>query len=165
MPVDELLAQLKDITGPVEPGWWPLAMGWWYLMGLVLLIAISVYSFKKHKITSRPFVSANTELQALKEQYLKDNDAGKLAVALSEWLKRIALYAFPDEQPAGLTGQAWIKFLDERAGHAFFTDGPGQAFSNIIYDNRSQLDGRQLLDVCERWLIAVRPQLNGKDKR
>jgi len=163
MSVDELLAQLKDITEPSAPAWWPLAPGWWILLALLLFIAITLYFLSKRKAAYRPFVSAYGELQRIKNLYLKDKDVRVLAFALSEWLKRVALFAYPDKQLAGLTGQAWLEFLDQSAGNTHFTQGPGQVFSQAIYDNRSRLDGAQLLELCERWLIAVKPQLIGQD--
>ena len=108
-------------------------------------------------------MSADSELQRLKDLYLKDNDSGKLAFALSEWLKRVALFAFPNQNLAGLTGQAWLEFLDESAGSTEFTKGPGKVFSTDIYNHRASLDGRQLIELCERWLIAVKPQLIEQD--
>lgn len=163
MPVDELLAQLKDITGPSAPGWWPLAPGWWLLLAIILGLAITLYFLKKRKAAYRPFFSANDELQKLKDLYLKDKDTRKLAQALNEWLKRVALFAYPDQQLAGLTGQAWLEFLDACAGMTHFTEGPGQVFSQAIYDSRSRLDASQLLELCERWLVAIKPQLIGQD--
>ena len=163
MSVDELFAQLKDIKEPLQPGWWPLAPGWWYLLGIILLIIFIFYLLKKRRIAYGPFISANAELQRLKALYSKDNDAGELAFALSQWLKRVALYAFPEQQPAGLTGQAWLEFLDQNSGDTTFTQGAGQVFSSRIYDGRDSLNGNELLDVCERWLIAIKPQLIGQD--
>ena len=164
MSVDELLAQLKDIRDPAVPGWWPLAQGWWYLLALILFIVMTLYFLKKRKSAYRPFVSADNELQSLKNLYIKDNDSGKLAFALSRWLKRVALFAFPDEKLAGLTGQAWLEFLDNSAGSTEFTKGAGQVFSRDIYAKNAHLDGRQLIELCERWLRSVKPQLLGQDR-
>ena len=164
MKVDELLAQLKDITEPAAPGWWPPAIGWWYVLALILFMTATLYFLRKRKTAYRPFVSASRELKALKDRYLKDNDSAKLAFALSEWLKRVSLFTFPEKNAAGLTGQAWLEFLDNSAGISDFTRGVGRVFSSEIYNNRSRLDGAQLIDLCERWLIAVKPQMIRQDR-
>lgn len=164
MTLDELLAQLKDISEPSSPGWWPLAQGWWYLIGCCLLILVSAFYFHKRKAVNRAFVSADSELKRLKDRYLEDNDATKLAFALSAWLKRVALYTFPEKNPAGLTGRAWLEFLDATAGITDFTSGAGQVFSSEIYSNRPREDGARLIELCERWLTAVKPQMISQDR-
>ena len=36
------LAGLRDIALPAAVSWWPLAPGWWLLLGLVLLFALAL---------------------------------------------------------------------------------------------------------------------------
>ena len=36
----QLLQQLRDVHVPDSVSWWPLAIGWWVIIGLVALIAL-----------------------------------------------------------------------------------------------------------------------------
>lgn len=42
------LAQLKDIHLPTPIGWWPLAPGWYILMGLILFLVI-IFAYGVYK--------------------------------------------------------------------------------------------------------------------
>ncbi len=159
MSVEELLAQLKDIQTPIEPGWWPLALGWWYLFGLVALLWITAWFLKKRKQSNRSVVMASSELEKIKNEYLQTNNDNQLALNLSIWLKKVSLYAFPDQAVAGLTGQRWLEFLDNSANEDQFTTGAGQVFADSIYSNDVKINAAAVIDLCEKWLSSVKPEL------
>ena len=58
---------LRDIHLPDPIGWWPLAPGWWGVLGLVLLIISGIFWWrrKKHRRNSTPWQAALTELDRL----------------------------------------------------------------------------------------------------
>jgi len=159
MSVEELLAQLKDIQPPLEPGWWPLALGWWYLFGLIALLWITLWFLRKRKQAGQPVVFAAQELEKIKNQYLENNNDNQLALSLSAWLKRVCLYAFPDHAVAGLTGRPWLEFLDNSLSDNEFSDGAGQIFANSIYSAQSKINPTAVINLCEKWLSAIEPEL------
>ena len=159
MSLEELLLQLHDITTPVEPGWWPLAQIWWYLMGLLLFIFISVWFVRKKQASQRSYKLANQELAELRAIYSESKNKIQLLQALSIWLKRVALFTFPEQNLAGLTGQHWLEFLDQSAGNTQFTNGVGHVLGHTMYARDTNVDAEKLLGLCEQWLTKIKPQM------
>ncbi|WP_394208803.1 DUF4381 domain-containing protein [Enterovibrio calviensis] len=95
---------LADIQLQIAPGIWPLAWGWWALIAALLagtLLAI----FLLRQRTQR--------LQARNEALNQLTQADSLA-AINALLKRAALSYFDRDLVAGLTGSAWLAFLDSQ---------------------------------------------------
>ncbi len=130
--------RLHDILVPAPVPWWPPAPGWWWVMGfaLVILSALALRAFVRWQ-HNRYRREALGELTAL-EASLKDPAQRSAALLdLSELLKRTALTAYPRTRVAGLTGAEWSSFLDLTAKNASFSQGPGAALGNAVYDPRS----------------------------
>lgn len=159
MTVEELLAGLNDIQLPVEPGWWPLALGWWYLLCLIGLIVITLWFLTKRRQANEPVVIASNELERIKNDYLENNNDGQLATNLSIWLKKVSLYAFPDHSVAGMTGQRWLEFLDNKSKNNEFSDGAGKVFADSIYSNDVKVNAAAIIKLCEKWLASIKPEL------
>ena len=63
----QLLAELKDIHGAADPGWWPPAPGWWLLaLLLLLMLALAVAG----EFAVQPVLAALKE-QALPKQVME----------------------------------------------------------------------------------------------
>lgn len=159
MTTEELFAQLKDIHVPLAPGWWPLAPGWWLLLVVtVLAIAGIWYYFRRRKIM-RPLRGASAELERIQNAFSQSGNTCELAQQLSGWLKRVALYAFPETPVGGLTGDAWLDFLDRTGGSNVFTKGQGRVFGRAVYEPRPQIDPDTACSLCQKWLEAIRPKM------
>jgi hypothetical protein len=159
MSVDELLLQLKGIQAPLEPGWWPLAPTWWILLALLSVSAFTLLFYLRQQRVNRLFERANLELQRISKLYSKDQDSRALVISLSQWLRQVSLLAFPEKKTAGITGLAWVEFLDEIIGRPEFTLGPGQVFSGGVYSLTPAVDTDGILSLCSDWLISVKPRL------
>jgi hypothetical protein len=48
-------------------------------------------------------------------------------------LRRLALTRFPQAKVAALTGNAWLRFLDESGGQGRFANGPGRVLGSGPY--------------------------------
>lgn len=97
------LEQLHDIVLPPTPGIWPLAIGWWILIilmliGTVLLIKKIIYYFQHSKIK---------RLAIIKLQSCTDCNE------INQLLKQVAIHYYHDSNIASLTGTAWIDFIDD----------------------------------------------------
>jgi len=159
MSTDELLLQLRGIVPPGEPGWWPLAPGWWILTGAGLLVILVLLYFVKRQYNSRNFKLANRELQRISDHHKRNRDNQHLLLRLSRWLRQVSLMAFPERKIAGITGLAWLGFLDEVMGKSEFRQGPGQIFGAAVYSRQLDFNDDTILALCESWVVSIKPQL------
>ena len=62
--------ELRDIHLPTEISWWPLAPGWWIVIGLILLgIVISIFLYRRQQ-ARKHYLAAEQELQKIKHSLL-----------------------------------------------------------------------------------------------
>jgi hypothetical protein len=151
--VAETLARLRDYRLPEPVGWWPPAPGWW-LLGLVVLVALAVAAVwitrrRRRRAAAR---AAARELTHLRTAYDADRDAGALLRRLSTLLRRFALAQWPRDQVAGLNGDAWLAFLDLHGGDGQFRDGPGRCLADGPYRRDADVPVDELLHLVDRWL-------------
>lgn len=159
MTREELLLELRDISPPAEPGWWLLAPG--YMLIIVLGVAgvgLSWYWLRQWR-KRRLLMLAMNDLRDIGTSFAENADAQLLSLQLSRWLKQVAILAFPERRPQGLTGSEWLVFLDEVLGGDRFSAGHGRVFGDAVYRRRPEFDASRLLELCETWLQAVKPRL------
>ena len=113
MAVD--LSGLRDIHLPIEPPWWPPAIGWWLLLLGFCVATLVVYGVFLYW-WSRPKQYA---LRELKQIWREQTDTIARARQTSALLKRVALLNFSRRKVAALTGDAWIDFLLSKTGSVF----------------------------------------------
>ncbi len=125
---------LRDLHLPALTGWWPLAPGWWVLIGLALcgLAYLAWRSFQKFQ-RNAPRRRALSQLRYLRAEYAWRGDAVSLGIRLSELLRRAMLAYAPRGEVAGLTGASWLKWLDRGMGYRAFTNGPGRHIESLPY--------------------------------
>lgn len=162
MTREELLAQLKDISPPAEPSWWlpapgHIALG---LLGLALLAVLLARLARRR--ADRRLTRARNELRLIESRHARDPDSARLAHELAGWLKRVSLLAFPGRRLEGLTGRAWLEFLDRSIGDPRFTGGAGRVFGSEVYRRAPDFDSDGLLRLCEQWLLRIAPRLRGR---
>lgn len=146
---------LRGIHLPThEFGWWPPAVGWWLLAGLILLLLVLGYQGYRHLTRNTAVKAASKQLQQLKQTRELDNKQ-KLK-ALSELLRRVAISVSPREQTASLTGQAWLDYLHSSLKKSTLTETVGAVLANAHYQKTAPSDDQltQLIGFCENWLKA-----------
>ncbi len=143
---------LKDIHLPDAVGYWPLAPGWWLLLGLLVLLITIIYlswRFWKRHSMRRLAIARLDELVKLPEQ--------QLAAALSRLLRQAVISHFPPDH-AGLSGQKLLEFLDRPFAERPFTTGVGCSLLDAPYRVDAQVDTVALVALCRRWLKKLPPQ-------
>ncbi|ORJ61631.1 hypothetical protein B5V00_05920 [Geothermobacter hydrogeniphilus] len=144
---------LRDLHLPPEIGAWPLAPGWWLLIGLLVLLmtaALLLARFRQRRRLRR--------LALLQLETLKDLHGRELAAALSYLLRQAALCHFSPQQVAGLSGEAWLRFLDTPFADHPFSTGCGRCLQDAPYRPHVDIDEARLLELCRDWLKKLPPQ-------
>jgi len=127
---------LRDLHLPDVVGWWPLAPGWWVLLGL-LVIALAYLAWRWYRAWkfNAPRRYALRELARLETEYLEHRDPVVLGKQLSELLRRGMLAYAPREQVAGLTGEAWLAWLNSGLSVPYFHTEGGKSLLTLPYRN------------------------------
>jgi hypothetical protein len=144
---------LRDIHLPEPVGGWPPAIGWWLLLlGLVAITALVAWRIRRGRRMT-PVRRALRELEALRaDPALSPNE--KLR-RLSILLRRIALTLYPRQEIAGLTGDAWLRWLDTILGQPRFSQGPGRRLAEAPYRPAAPAEAEELLALGRDWLLAL----------
>jgi hypothetical protein len=129
---------LRDLHLPEAINWWPLAPGWWLLMGIALIglgFLIRAWLRRRARGAARRF--ALRQLDAIVEQYDEHKDPVAFGANLSELLRRAMLAYAPRQDIAGLTGEEWLQWLDRDLAQPVFSSGPGRQILDLPYRNPS----------------------------
>lgn len=150
--------QLHDIEGLDSISWWPLAIGWWVviavgilMMGAIAFLAIYKLAFK------RSWKNDTFQKLAILEKNLSDATTRETAVTLSEYLRRIALKRFPRQECAGLVGEAWLEWLARNDPKSFDWEKRGTLLIEAPYapskSNRLSVDQiKDLIQAVREWV-------------
>lgn len=156
MPQDATsLDNFVDVVSADPISWWPPAVGWWFVMGLVALWSL-VYLIQRIRRWLRD--RYRREALHLLEQIDASSEKGQLArlVQIDSLLKRVALAAYPRERVASLSGIEWMRFLESTGkDHAFQTEPLvrlASAASDLDTDELSDQHWKTIITTCEKWI-------------
>lgn len=148
-----LLNHLRDIHLADPPSWWPLAMGWHIVMGLLLflLIWIIVRNWWRWQrlLIKRKVIS---DIDKLKDSYLRNEQQENILATISILLKRVALVYYKREQIASLYGEKWLRFLDQTGQTHEFTKGYGRCLATAPYQKGAKVDVLKVIEICRLWI-------------
>lgn len=148
---------IRDLHLPALTGMWPLAPGWWVL----ILLALGAILWLLHNLARRHAQGAARrhalrQLEVFERAYLKHGNAVAFGTQLSELVRRTMLAYAPRAEVAGLTGDAWLAWLDRDMEAPQFLKGDGRALISVPYQDAStQLDQSQVAVLVD----AVRLRL------
>lgn len=155
---------LRDLHLPADIGWWPLAPGWWVLLGLAACgLCWLLYRALRRWQANRPRRIALKQLEQIARDYAGDQDLPGFGKQLSELLRRALLAYAPRDEVAGLTGEAWLQWLDRGLDEPLFAEGPGRSIHSLPYVNpaslSAQVDTDALLDAVRTRLRTPLPEV------
>ena len=155
--MDPAQIPLRGLHLPDAIGWWPLAPGWWVLIvaaliGLVLLLR----SWLQRRARAAARRHAIRQFDQARSAYADHGNAVKLGIELSELLRRTMLAYAPRADVAGLTGDAWLEWLDRDLAEPRFRTGAGRELVDLPYRNPETADSDADIDGL---LAAVRERL------
>lgn len=145
--MDPTQLPLRDIHLPNSIGWWPLGLGWWLLAITLVGLAAAIIAYWVRWRRQRPLRLALTNLDEarLLLQEGRLHDALQLA---SQTLRRAAI-TLSGNGVAGLTGQAWLAWLDSRWQRQEFSQGAGELISSAPYCSPGGVTHEQASDALE----------------
>ncbi len=131
MPISDTL---RDIHGLDSIPWWPLAPGWWGLLGLLLTAAIG---FLLVKVWQRWYSQdwrhdARRQLRTLASR-AHQTAPREIVGELATLLRRVAMAHHGRTSCASLTGSAWLVWLERHDPQAFPWTQRGQVLIALPY--------------------------------
>jgi hypothetical protein len=155
--MNSLMDRLHDIEGLDPISWWPLAIGWWVFLVSMILIAGGLSCFIAYRIAfKRSWKNDALQKLAYLEANLTDTTARETLIALSEYIRRIALRRFSRKECAGLTDEAWLKWLAMHDPKNFDWEKRGTILIELPYAplnyNFSINQIRDLIEVVKQWV-------------
>ena len=164
----ELLNTLRDIHPPPPVSWWPLAPGWWLLLSGIFVGVVLLWWWLRRAQPWRR--DALRMLQELELEFRANGEVATCVAQVSVLLRRVALSVrtpatardggsaenagavFP---PAALTGEAWLKYLDELGRTEQFSTGIGRVLISAPYARAEPVDVPQLIKLVRRWFKKI----------
>jgi len=155
--VDPQALPLRGLHLPEPVGWWPLAPGWWLLIAvLVVASALLIRTWLQRRARSAARRRALRQLEESRSAYAHHGNPVTLGAEVSELLRRTMLAYAPRAEVAGLTGDAWLAWLDRDLDEPRFRDGPGRKLLELPYRNPETVAEDEDIDGM---LAAVRQRL------
>jgi hypothetical protein len=149
----------REVTLPEPVGYAPQTVGWYILFGLAAIFLIYVIvRLWAHRRRNRYRRMALAYLDAMEKAILECSAPAGMLVELPALIKRTALACFPRERVAGLSGDAWLEFLDRTYGGTGFVEGPGRLLPMLAYRSSgevstvSEQDAKALVSLARIWM-------------
>lgn len=144
---EDVLEQLRDIQPPPQTGFWPPAPGWWILAALllVMVMAAAFLGWRRH----RRHAPKRAALARLARHTVPECPGPDWYAGLNRLLKETALARYPADQPAGLSGDQWSRFLARTSGDP---DRPWQKLVQASYRTSSELPAAEAWQMTEHWI-------------
>lgn len=155
----QALEGLHDVALPPPVSMTPQTAGWYLLLAIAgLLLLWAAVAFVGRTVRNRYRRDALRELDALEASTGGDSARAEALRTLPALLKRAALAAWPREEVASLSGDAWLAFLDRTYGGRGFGAGPGRIVALAAYEPDGQVlglgekDARAAFAVAREWI-------------
>ncbi len=156
---DSGLQNLHEIFMPEPVSWMPHTIGWYAVIGLVLLITgWWLYGRLRRFRKNRYRRLALAELAVIEGELKQPERRAKALAKIPVLLKWTALATFPRIDVAGLSGERWLAFLDKTMGGRNFTEGEGRLLPELAFapvQRITQLSNEKmgnLLQLVRRWI-------------
>lgn len=145
----QLIEQLHGIKAPEPSSWWPLAPGWWLLIGLTLALAAGAAYAAVRRAQQKRYRREALALLSELEQQPRGSVADVNAI-----LKRTASYAYPHERAAvsRAYGQTWVAWLNSHCRQPVFTGSSADLLTDGAYRTPHNTPPGPLYDAARAWI-------------
>lgn len=160
MEPDQTQALLSQLRGVQQSWWWdwfPPAIGWWIVIGLLVCIGVLVYRWWQRRRAARAWQHATLEqLEQLLAGVQADKGLADEAIAAcSILMRRVALAHHPRANVAGLTDEAWLTCLDQLSQSELYTQGVGRLLAQHPFMPPQQLTSSMAIELLEAVKASV----------
>ena len=157
MPID-LAQQLRDIHEPAVPGFWPLAVSWWilFILSVILLSALIVWYVRRRK-RYVPYKRIRNLARQLTHQ--RDNgviDGLMYASGVNLLFKELLLDVEKRTESTIAFGVAWQNLLAQRFNNDAFVSGAGQCLGTVRFKGENFSD-EGLSGLVQQTLLRAKP--------
>ena len=137
------LADMADIKGLDALPWWPLAIGWWFVIAIIISIfVVTIVIIIRKKQRKRTW-----QYQALQQLLAFESEQTHATVTkLSTLLKTIALQKSKRKDCASLTGNNWLTWLKQNDPKQFDWEKKGVLLNISAYAPPNNNVDKQQLD-------------------
>jgi hypothetical protein len=151
-PIQDL--PIRDIHLPQEISWFPPAMGWWLLIIFVPILSYFLIALIQKLLQKTAIKEAKNLLKQL--QTNENLTPLEKVIELSSLLRRVAISLNSKANLGGLTGRAWLDYLDSSLKDAPFKNGVGRCLADAPYQKElpPDVDLAALFDLAKTWLNA-----------
>ncbi|GGF87181.1 MULTISPECIES: DUF4381 domain-containing protein [Cysteiniphilum] len=152
----DVLAGLKDIHLPPAVSIWPLAVGWYILAVVVLVVIALMIWFLAKKIKAHRHKQAIISLFDTTVQTTQSERPQALISEISTFLKRVIMQELKADNAHLYFGEDWLKFLDQQLKTDDFSKGDGRLLLDSYRLKEVSIDERQaLIILTKKWLRKV----------
>ena len=151
------MEDLIDIEGLDAISMWPLAVGWWLtLFVLLIIISVSLYYIRRrYKYRMSWQYKSYARLCVIREQ-LNNQDHKQVLQGLSMELRKIAMLSTKREACAGLIGTEWLQWLQDHDPTGFKWVEQAQILIDAQYMPKHQIDDsamvKKLIQSAQAWV-------------
>jgi len=156
---DSGLQNLHEILLPDPVNWMPQTIGWYAVIGLILLVVVCWFYGRLRRFRKNRYRRlALAELAIIEGELQRPERRNKALAEIPVLLKQTALSTFPRSEVASLSGENWLAFLDKTMGGKNFTEDEGRLLPELAYAPEPRIaelsDERigNLVKLTRRWI-------------
>ncbi len=157
--MDPGLIGLHDIVLAEPVSYAPATVGWLIVAVLLVVLLAGLVWWGVQGWRAEAYRRRALEELARLDPWLDDPEKRDAVLArLSPLVKRTALAFAPRERVASLSGDAWLRYLDEIGPRPAFVDGPGRRLEDIAFGSPEAVaklpdgEARALFDAVRSWV-------------
>ncbi|MCB1583827.1 MAG: DUF4381 domain-containing protein [Xanthomonadales bacterium] len=143
---------LRDIKLPPEPGFWPLAPGWWILLALIAVLLLwLLFKWVAHLRKKRRWQAIEQQLSSIEFAYQQHQSKQQLLTELSVFLRRFVKFYLQQDIAASYRNHHWIEHLNQLAGKPTFSPY-ATALTQGVYQADHDCDVNGLLSATSEFI-------------
>jgi hypothetical protein len=144
---------LREIAVPDSVSLVPQTIGW-TLLSLLLFALLLIYCWRRYQYWQQQAFRRN----ALTLLAHMRNHPSRIQ-RLPALIRHVALNTYTREDVVGLRGEAWIEWLNDKAGLPLFCHADIEILNRLAYSDQIDLEvekSQSLIDASERWVVTAR---------